>query len=206
MEWWRRPWVVWALLIACCFVFWKATRPSPEWVPGITVQATPAQEDTNANLKWSSGDFSYESLAQFDIQARVLSRKNYSSGMEAKISPMDLALGWGVMSSQPVIDRLSISQSGRWYHYSWRGNPPADPKEMAISSSNMHIIPGSNAVLSELENIKEGSWVRLKGKLVAVTSANGWRWRSSLTRTDVGDGACELFWVDEAVVMDRPPL
>jgi hypothetical protein len=29
---------------------------------------------------------------------------------------------------------------------------------------------------------------------------DGWRWRSSLTREDVGNGACELVWVERIEV------
>src|SRR4249920_3106736 len=45
-------------------------------------------------------------LAGFSLQARVLSREDYSLGTEAKYSPTDLALGWGPMANPAVSDRL----------------------------------------------------------------------------------------------------
>jgi len=37
--------------------------------------------------------------------------------------------------------------------------------------------------------------VALDGYLVDANRADGWHWRTSLTRDDTGDGACELFYV-----------
>jgi hypothetical protein len=38
--------------------------------------------------------------------------------------------------------------------------------------------------------------VIVRGYLVEARGADGWRWRSSLTREDTGAGACELIWVE----------
>jgi hypothetical protein len=35
------------------------------------------------------------------------------------------------------------------------------------------------------------------GYLVEVRGRDGFRWRSSLTREDTGNGACELVWVEK---------
>ena len=45
-----------------------------------------------------------------------------------------------------------------------------------------------------------GAAITLRGCLVDVSAPDGWRWRSSRTRTDNGAGACELMWVDEVMV------
>jgi hypothetical protein len=39
--------------------------------------------------------------------------------------------------------------------------------------------------------------VALTGYLVEVRGPDGFRWRSSLTREDTGNGACELVWVEK---------
>ena len=33
--------------------------------------------------------------------------------------------------------------------------------------------------------------------VVKVNSQDGWWWKSSQTRNDTGNGACEVVWVDE---------
>ena len=42
--------------------------------------------------------------------------------------------------------------------------------------------------------------VHLKGFLVEVTGKDGFRWKSSLTRADIGGGACVLIWVESLYV------
>jgi hypothetical protein len=44
----------------------------------------------------------------------------------------------------------------------------------------------------------------LAGELVEATGPGIGTWRSSLSRTDKGNGACELMWVKEVTVLDGP--
>jgi hypothetical protein len=141
-------------------------------------------------------------LATYSIKAEVLSKARYRTGRESEISPLDFALGWGCMSNQEIIDKLDISQSGRWYQYRWSSIPPADPNEIACHSANTHLIPATDEVRSELLAIKSGSIVTLKGYLVLVEASDGFRWASSLSRADTGSGACEVMWVEQ--VSDSP--
>lgn len=134
-------------------------------------------------------------LAGISIDARVLSRRDYGSGRESDLSPTDLALGWGRMREDDVLDRLDISQSGRWYFYRWQGEPPIPPHEIVGSSANMHFIPADEATARTLARVREGDRVRIEGWLVEAQAADGWTWRSSLSREDSGDGACEVVYV-----------
>jgi hypothetical protein len=134
-------------------------------------------------------------LAGFSIEARVLSREDYRRGREAEYSPLDLALGWGRMTDDAVLSRLDIRQGGRWYRYSWRDQPPIPVHEIVRSSANMHLVPANDAVATALQGIERGDRVRIDGWLVQIDAADGWRWRSSLTREDSGGGACELIYV-----------
>lgn len=134
-------------------------------------------------------------LAGFSAEARVLSRRDYSFGREAALSPTDLALGWQRMEHDAVLSQLDISQGNRWYRYQWSAGPPIPPREIAESSANMHLIPSDEATAAALRGIRRGDRVRIDGWLVEAQSADGWRWRSSTRRDDTGAGACELVYV-----------
>ncbi|KRA54908.1 hypothetical protein ASD77_10110 [Pseudoxanthomonas sp. Root65] len=134
-------------------------------------------------------------LAGFSLEARVLSRKDYRSGREAALSPVDLALGWQRMEEDAVIEALDIRQSSRWYHYRWRDQPPLPTDEILGSSANMHMIPGNDGVAQALADVRKDERVRIDGWLVEAKAEDGWRWRSSTRRTDTGSGACELVYV-----------
>lgn len=134
-------------------------------------------------------------LAGFSAEARVLSRRDYSLGREASLSPTDLALGWQRMEHDAVLSQLDISQGNRWYRYRWSAGPPIPPREIAESSANMHLIPSDEATAAALRAIRRGDRVRVDGWLVEAQSTDGWRWRSSTRRDDTGAGACELVYV-----------
>lgn len=164
--------------------------------PPVARDAPPLQSDVPAAVApFRLEGASLQPLAGFSIDARVLSREDYGFGREAEYSPTDLALGWGRMTDDAVLDRLEISQSSRWYHYRWRGDPPIPPAEIVVSSANMHMIPSDAAVASALHAVKPGQRVRIDGWLVQVDASDGWHWRSSTTREDTGDGACEVVYV-----------
>ena len=142
-------------------------------------------------------------LENFDIRARVLAAEHCSADREADLSPVDLALGWGSMSDSAVIDRLSISQSGRFYLWRYENEPPIPTQEIISHSANMHMIPASSEIKRELKELRPGEIVSLNGYLVEATANDGWHWRSSLTREDSGDGACEVIWVKNISVTER---
>lgn len=169
---------------------------------GITAPEQPKQVNISADKNWNVDEFNFKALAEYQIKARVLSRNNFSLGKESEISPFDLALGWGPMSDQSVIDKIDISQSNRWYH--WKADIlPIPAKEISLNSANVHIIPKDQKVKKNFENVYKGSLIEMQGYLVEVTTADGWRWISSLKRDDTAGGSCELLWVENLVVFDK---
>ncbi len=156
----------------------------------------PLQSDApSAMTPFQHQDAIIKPLAGFSVDARVLSTKTYRSDREAKYAPIDLALGWGRMREDAVLAALNISQSGRWYEYRWRDQPPIALDEIIRSSANMHMIPSNADVANALDNIDADDRIRIDGWLVQVEAQDGWRWRSSLSRDDSGGGACEVIYV-----------
>ncbi len=134
-------------------------------------------------------------LEAFAIEARVLGREDYWLGRESEVSPTDLVLGWGPMASDAVLQEISIDQRNRWYH--WRSNDlPIPKRSIETHSANVHIIPRTEAVKQQLREVSRDDRLRLSGTLVEVRAADGWRWRSSLTREDTGKGSCEVLWLE----------
>ncbi len=141
-----------------------------------------------------------EPVQPFSHEARVLHRRDYHSGREAHLSPTDLALGWGPMSTDEVLQQVHISQRNRFYY--WRVEQfPIPRREIETHSTNVHVIPASPQVASALERVQRDDTVRLAGQLVNVRAADGWRWRSSTTFEDTGDGACELLWLERLEIL-----
>lgn len=164
--------------------------------PQVSADASPLQTPVPASMSpFRLALAELQPLAGFSIDARVLSREDYKIGREAELSPTDLALGWGRMRDDAVLSRLAISQSARWYHYQWTGDAPLPPAEIEQSSANMHLIPSDAASADALHRVHPGAHVRIDGWLVQANAPDGWHWRSSLTRDDVGNGGCEVIYV-----------
>lgn len=162
---------------------------------GEIAPSEPVQSSSSADNIQLNG-FMLTALADYSIEARVLSREDYSTGITSELSPTDLALGWGPMSDEAVLDKIDISQGNRWFY--WRADKlPIPQHEIEIHAANTHIIPANDSVRRQLSNIKVGQLVKIKGLLVEAKRADGWRWRSSLSREDVGNGACELIYVTQ---------
>ena len=186
-----------AIIAAAIFGYWYCHRDI-EHPPGVLVQADPGQVLLPSDASSiAHGAFTLKPLALFSIDARVLHRRNYRYDTAAKLVPIDLALGWGVMSDQQVLDRLTISQSMRCYFYRYKLPPPIPVDDIVSHSSNMHIIPATPEVAARCKSLRNGALVRLTGDLVEATGPGLGTWKSSLSRTDSGNGACELFYVEE---------
>lgn len=139
--------------------------------------------------------YSITPLATYQVTAVVLGRSRYRFDPAASLAPVDLALGWGPMSVAGVLNDLKISQSGRFYHYTWSNEPPADPTAIARHSANTHCVAANASIRKRLLAVKRHELVTLEGYLIEITGPNNFRWRSSLSRDDTRGGACELLWV-----------
>lgn len=205
-------WLWISLALATLALFWTAGRsPGNLTVPGqegtmlaCPPMASPAGLAEPIQVPVADaptiefGGHTLRPLAGFALQARVLGREDYHFGRNAELSPTDLALGWQRMADPAFYKQLDISQGGRWYRYHWAADdPPLPLQEIIRSSANMHLVPANDSVARAIDSVREDQTVRLKGWLVEIHGDDGWQWRSSLTREDSGDGACELIYVCE---------
>ncbi|WP_161811375.1 hypothetical protein [Steroidobacter agaridevorans] len=162
--------------------------------PGVLVPDEPTQRLVQ-QAPFAHGEYELTPLADFDLEARVLSVEEYSMDGGARVSPIDFALGWGPMSDSAVLSHFRISQGARFFTI-YPDEQAIDLKTAMLNASNMHLIPANGLLEDRLKDVKPGNIVRLRGQLVSVLGPNNFTWRSSLSRTDRGNGACELFYVE----------
>jgi hypothetical protein len=188
-----------AALVLILYLYEDTSHRS--YPPGVLAPREPSQTLLAAGPTWRQGKYSYTARAGFSMSARVLSTERYWFDGASAVSPIDFAVGWGRMSDQAVIDQLGFGQTQRWYRYWPKGRQlPIPVQEMVSSSANMHMIPADKAILKLLRSVRPGDLISLDGYLVQVSSDDGWRWNTSLTRTDTGNGACEIVWVKQLTI------
>lgn len=188
----------WRIVLAFAAIFVGVaalveSRPV-EHPPGVLVSTEPVQVLVE-RPPFSLGDFQLTPLADFDVEARVLSVEKYRTDRGARLSPIDFALGWGPMSDSAVLEHFRIRQGGRFFSIH-PDEQAIDPRTAMLHASNMHLIPADGGIEDQLERVKIGNIVRLRGQLVSVRGPNDFTWTSSLTRGDTGNGACELFYIE----------
>lgn len=204
---------LWILLFGLLLALWWAGRHGPRPMaaspmagnaavqcplpPALSDVDQPRQSEVGGRMApFRLGDATVSPLAGFSLQARVLSRENYSLGRASEYSPTDLALGWGPMSAPGMARKLHVRQGGRWYRYGWGADgPPISPELIVRNSANMHMVPADTAAARSLERVGAGDIVRVDGWLIRLDHDQGWHWQSSLSRADSGSGACELVLV-----------
>lgn len=101
-------------------------------------------------------EYTITEVAKFQIKAKVLAKEKYYIDRGSDLSPIDLALGWGNMSDEGVLEKIEISQSGRFYQ--WRVKSfPIPRREIKTHSANMHLIPANDSVKSNISRIGSSS-------------------------------------------------
>jgi hypothetical protein len=192
-----------ALVFVLATVWWlvRPSGDSPDPVPGVRILFDPLQEETDEPA-WKHKGVLIQPLARYLIRARVLSTKRYRFDATADVSPVDLALGWGLMSDTAVLRHVKVSQSGRWYQFYAEADAPASIRHISLHSANVHCLPADDGVLRDLLRLRVNDFVELDGFLVEVLQKGRSPWRSSLTRTDTGNGSCEIFWVESVRMLD----
>ena len=196
-----------ALLFLLAFVgLGKAYYSYDAWRPDFSkstgaqpVSTTPDQKPLTVPKTFGYKGYQVTKVASYSMTARVLSHERYYLDRESDLSPIDLALGWGLMTNKKVLSQILVSQGGRFY--SWYADEyPIPPEQIISSSANTHIIPATKAVEKTVKSLRTGQFVSLSGYLVNVAGTDGWYWNTSLSRDDTGMGACEIFYVETAYI------
>lgn len=192
--------ILFLLLAVFCCHRWNVTHLS--FSPGVAAPVDPQQSANSSMDPFEFSGFTISPLAIFEVTALVLSSHHYFFGQEASLAPVDLALGWGPMSDGTILKDISISQGMRWYFFYYQKSL-IDQNVIVSHSGNMHLIPSSKDIEKAVKKAKKGDVVSFKGFLVNINRSDGWRWNSSLSRTDTGAGSCEIVWVKEFRIMGR---
>lgn len=191
--------VILIIIVVGGFHYWHSQKPITYEGIGPIIREQPLQQPTSQPPFPFKEKYTLAPLADFSLRARVLSSKRYYFDNESELAPVDLFLGWGVMSDDAVLSELKLSQSSRWSYWHCK-TLPIPREQIEQNSANMHLIPADKGIEKAIKRAKTGSVIKLRGYLVKVTRQDGWSWQSSLSRNDTGNGACEVIFVTDFVI------
>jgi len=192
----RIVWII--LLVASLYGAMRAWQDRAFVAPdGVLAPDPPNQVLLEQPVQFDARGVTFRERARYDLKVRLLRKERYRLDGASSIAPWDLAVGWGPMSDTGVLDDLEISQMGRFFYWRMRNaSSPLSTRDLIVSAGQIHAIPANEHVEAALSRIRRGQVIELHGYLVDVAGANGFRWSTSLTREDTGDGACEIMWIE----------
>ncbi|PAU93835.1 hypothetical protein CK503_09175 [Aliifodinibius salipaludis] len=187
------------LLIGGVYYYWT-THPV-EHGPGVVAPEAPVQEVTYNADTFNYKGFDITPKANIDLEARILSIKNYYFDQYSDLAPTDIVVGWGPMSDERNLSSMMVRQSDRSFYYEM-AKPPIEKTEMWKNASNMHLIGSTKQIREKINTLREGHIIRIEGYLVNASSTKeGWTLKSSLKRDDIGKNASELVWIKSLTIL-----
>lgn len=195
---WRHPLLT---LLALTYVVWGAWNwyiGRPVHPPdGILAPDEPLQADVASAPSSLHGRWTLTPRASYRITARILGVERYHVDLLSGLIPEDVALGWGPMSDNRILNKMEIYQSDRFYFWRAPREAPLGRDVIISHSANTHVIPENSTVGRQLSRLRPGQVVTLSGLLVNAKRDDGAWINTSLVRTDTGAGACEVMLVEE---------
>jgi hypothetical protein len=176
----------------------EAPAPGPRPVSYLEGPSQkPVARATRRLMQSGVSEFALTGVASYDIRAVVMSKGNPGADRLHPISSVDMGLAW---ASLPFFRNcISYRHEGRRLYTDYSTACSLSQSDLHDFSNN-HLIPNSARVQRQIEALRVGQGGRLEGYLVDVAEhsiADGGRslWRTSRTRDDEGDGACEIMLV-----------
>jgi hypothetical protein len=147
-------------------------------------------------------------VASYDLSGLVVSL-HHSTWMDNShkdwkdyLNVADLCVVYGDNITTDSYRKVSYSHGDWTCYYSYSGNEGADFKNHYFS--NNHILVDNASLEKEILSVRKGDQIHLTGFLVNYRNpSNNFSRKTSLTRDDTGDGACEIIYVKEFQNLNR---
>ncbi len=163
----------------------------------IDTSQEPIQEPYSGEVISKEADgleYTLVSVATYKTAVLVVSTKHYRDE-DAALVPVDLCVVWGALAEPEYLQYVTFTQKDRGCKCVYEVGSPADTPEVLSQFVNIHLIPANDYILQAIETIKEGQKVILEGFLVDIYLNGSMYIETSRTRTDNGEGSCEVLYV-----------
>ncbi len=190
--------------------FWKRNElPGRiDYVPEI--QNEPLQTATREKpfeVSFNGVDYLVEPEYAYDITAMVVSFRHHDHDYsrmhrlaEDHLNMLDVCVIWGDNI------RAALSKIDFWNGIFTCNVSTSDRRAWASFDmdklSNNHLLSDNPRIRDQVQNIRVGDQIRVRGFLASYTGPTGTR-GTSTTRTDTGDGACETLFIERFQIL-RP--
>ncbi len=207
------------LALLCIYVLGRLMRDRYQSVDDIdpSLYTPPLQKKVGDPdpIQFRRGDYNLtlKPLHHYQISGLIVSINDYAMlGLRYQdFYELDLCMIWGgnVRSGAHRSSHVDFQHHGNVCYSRWSHGVVINENEL----SNTHVYATDPDVLGELEGLRVGDQVQIEGYLVEVAAVpvqvspgnnpGTARLRSSTTRTDRGQGACEIMYAKSLRVLAR---
>lgn len=147
--------------------------------------------------------FTLQPLYRYQIIGKIVGKDEYSATPLDRLGPMDLTIANGDIIRPEIISHFTIQKYTRHFRYQYffpAGTTPPLPSYIVEHMSNNHLIFAGDTAYSVAKTAGVGDMVEISGYLVTVSGkgqdGRTFTWGTSTTRSDQGEGSCELVYVE----------
>lgn len=198
------------LLIIVSFVclivsFWNRNDlpGNIDYVPRI--QAEPEQSPTRKaefDVPFNDVVYRVEPEYSYDITGMVVSYRHHDNNSRMHrlandhLNMLDVCVVWGENTTDAQLQKLQFWNGIFTCNVKTRDQVAWDSFDMDQLSNN-HLISDDPRIRDQVQDIKVGDQIRVRGYLAGYASTGVGKRGTSTTRTDTGNGACETIYVEK---------
>ncbi len=185
----------------------KGSLPGPEQVDEQLLEE-PRQTKTHRepfSFEYAGKRIDVRPVAEYELYGLVVTHNNIDGIADnvhdtTSVDTRDLCVLWGQNLSQGDYQKVKFKSGPSFCYFSYRENQLFFDDALA----NNHMITESPELRKALEKVRIGDQIRFKGLLVDYTVEDwqGWWRRTSRTRKDGGNGACEVVLFEELEIIE----
>lgn len=154
-------------------------------------------------LSYKGNNYVVKPLQDYELDGLVVSHNDIDSFMDIvhdsnSLDTKDVAVIWGSNLESNDFHEVEFSNTDTWVHWQYPRGVSFSPRCVA----NNHLITDSDAVREQIAKVRVGDQIHIKGLLVNYRPQDSPHWReSSLSRSDTGNGACEVVFVTDLEIL-----
>jgi hypothetical protein len=214
-----KKYVFWSLVWIFIFSFFlrKDLRSISQIAPEVLQEPQQVKIVQTAPIEFTRNNyrFTVTPLYRYSISGLVVSKFDYGKiplTRSDQAFPVDFCLIWGSNAANKVHQKKTIrfSQDCRWCQVEWSRTVEGFSMHKL---SNNHLLVDNDLLEKKVRSILRGDQVQINGLLVSLKAVNISKsdtfnpvhasWISSVTREDVGAGACEVIYVQDVKILKK---
>lgn len=199
-------------LLVWAFAYWRSVQVPNHFSNLKDLQNEPLQTDTAKepfNVEVKGHRYQIQPVFEYELWGLIVEDHNSFSWIDTSheqwgdfLNTKDICVIWGKNITNPYLKDFEFSH-GDWTCYVQTSSSEAWSTFKLDQLSNNHLLPMNFDIESDMKAAHIGDEIHLKGQLVNYSINHGPKRRSSITRDDKENGACEIIYVNEFKILNR---